>query len=115
EGKVVVITGASAGIGAALAELLGKRGARLCLVARREAELGAVGARSGPEVELVVADVSRRIDHQKARDAALARFGQIDVWINNAGQGINRQVSELSDEDFDTMLLVNCKSALYGM
>jgi short-subunit dehydrogenase len=115
EPKVVVITGASAGIGAALAERLGAQNTRLVLVARREAELKQVAARSGDQVEVVVADVTRRSDVQRARDAAIARFGQIDVWINNAGRGIFRLVSELSDEDLDEMMLVNLKSALYGM
>jgi NAD(P)-dependent dehydrogenase (short-subunit alcohol dehydrogenase family) len=46
---------------------------------------------------------------------ALARCGQIDVWINNAGRGISRAVAELSDADFDEMMLVNVKSVLYGM
>ncbi len=46
---------------------------------------------------------------------ALDRFGAIDVWVNNAGRGITRMVSELTDEDFDEMILVNVKSALYGM
>ncbi len=48
-------------------------------------------------------------------DAALARFGRIDVWVNNAGRGITRPVSELTDDDLDEMMLVNVKSALYGM
>ena len=113
--RVVVITGASGGIGAALARLLGSRGARLVLAARRELELRAVAAQSGPQVEVIVADVRRREDVRRVLDAALARFGQVDVWVNNAGRGITRLVTELSDEDFDEMMLVNVKSALYGM
>jgi NAD(P)-dependent dehydrogenase (short-subunit alcohol dehydrogenase family) len=113
--KVVVITGASAGIGAALAELVGARGGRPVLVARRERELADVAARSGANVLLVVADVTRRADVTRAFDAAIERFGTIDVWVNNAGRGITRAVSELTDEDLDEMMLVNVKSALYGM
>jgi len=113
--QVVVITGASAGIGAATAELLASRGARLLLLARRERELGDVAGRCGPNVLAVVGDVTRRADHQRAVDAALARFGGIDVWINNAGRGISRLTSELTDADFDEMMLVNVKSVLYGM
>jgi NAD(P)-dependent dehydrogenase (short-subunit alcohol dehydrogenase family) len=48
-------------------------------------------------------------------DAAIERFGQIDVWVNNAGRGITRPVSDLTDEEFDEMMRVNVKSALYGM
>jgi NADP-dependent 3-hydroxy acid dehydrogenase YdfG len=113
--KVIVITGASAGIGAALAELVGKQGARPVLVARREKELAEVTARSGPQALPVVADVTRRADVERVVAAALERFGQIDVWVNNAGRGISRPVSQLTDEDIDEMMLVNLKSALYGM
>lgn len=115
EKKVVVITGASAGIGAALAELVGRKGGRPVLAARREPELRQVAARSGPEALPVVADVTRREDVQRVLDTALARFGQVDVWVNNAGRGITRLVSELTDEDIDEMMRVNVKSALYGM
>lgn len=112
---VIAITGASSGIGAGLAELLGKKGARLVLIARRQAELEAVAARAGGEALVVVADVTRRADVAGAVSAALTRFGVLDVWVNNAGRGISRKVSELSDEDIDEMMLVNLKSALYGM
>jgi NAD(P)-dependent dehydrogenase (short-subunit alcohol dehydrogenase family) len=115
ENKVVVITGASAGIGAALSELIGGKGGRPVLAARREPELRQVAARSGAEALPVVADVTRREDVQRVLDAALARFGQVDVWVNNAGRGITRLVSELTDEDLDEMMRVNVKSALYGM
>ncbi|MET0406043.1 MAG: SDR family oxidoreductase [Cystobacter sp.] len=113
--KVVVITGASAGIGETLARRLGTRGARVVLTARREAELREVAARSGTEALAVPADVTRREDVQRVLDAALTRFGHVDVWINNAGRGITRSVLELTDEDFDEMMRVNVKSALYGM
>jgi NAD(P)-dependent dehydrogenase (short-subunit alcohol dehydrogenase family) len=113
--KVVVITGASAGIGATLAELVGRKGWRPVLAARRERELREVAARSGAEALPVVADVTRREDVQRLLDAALARFGQVDVWVNNAGRGISKLVSELTDEDFDEMMRINVKSALYGM
>ncbi len=113
--KIVVITGASSGIGAALAQLVGQKGGRPVLAARREKELHEAAARSGPHALAVVADVTRRADVQRVLDAALARFGQVDVWVNNAGRGITRPVAELTDEDFDEMMLVNVKSALYGM
>ena len=112
---VVVITGASSGIGAALAELIGQRGGKPVLLARRAAELAEVAARSGPHALAVTTDVTQRADVQRALDQALARFGQIDVWVNNAGRGITRPVAELTDQDFDEMMLVNVKSALYGM
>ncbi len=74
-----------------------------------------MAARAGAQALPVVADVTRRADVERALAAALARFGGVDVWINNAGRGISRLVSELTDADFDEMMLVNVKSALYGM
>jgi len=115
DGKVIVITGASGGIGAALAELVSGRGARVALLARREKELREVAARCGPETLPIVSDVTRREDVEGALAASLARFGHVDVWVNNAGRGITRLVSELTDDDFDEMMQVNAKSALYGM
>ncbi len=113
--KVIVITGASSGIGAAVARRVGQMGASLVLAARRERELRAVAAESGPRALAVVADVTRRAEVEGIVTASLGRFGRIDVWINNAGRGITRQVAELTDEDLDEMMRVNVKSALYGM
>jgi NAD(P)-dependent dehydrogenase (short-subunit alcohol dehydrogenase family) len=112
---VVVITGASSGIGAALAELVGRKGGRPVLAARRQAELAAVAARCGEHALPVIADVTQRSEVERIRDAALSAFSRIDVWVNNAGRGISRPVSQLSDEDFDEIMGVNVKSALYGM
>lgn len=111
----VVITGASSGIGAELARLLSKRGDRLVLAARREAELRAVADACGPNAIAVPTDVTRRSDVDGLREAAIARFGHVDVWINNAGRGIHKHVMELADEDVDEILDVNLRSALYGM
>jgi NAD(P)-dependent dehydrogenase (short-subunit alcohol dehydrogenase family) len=90
-------------------------GARPVLVARRERELGQVAARCSPHALPIVADVTRRSEVERALATALSHFGQVDVWVNNAGRGITRLVSELTDEDFDEMMRVNVKSALYGM
>ncbi len=113
--KVVVITGASAGIGEALAELLASKGASLVLAARRADALNAVAARCGASARAVVADAARRDDVRRVVGEALEAFGRIDVWVNNVGQGITRPPSELADEDIDEMVNVNVKSVLYGM
>jgi NADP-dependent 3-hydroxy acid dehydrogenase YdfG len=115
ESKVVVITGASSGIGAELARLLGTEGHQVVLAARRESELKAAAKQAGSEAVPVVADVTRRADVQRLKDTALDTFGRVDVWINNAGRGITRPVLELTDEDVDQIIAVNLKSALYGM
>jgi short-subunit dehydrogenase len=112
---VAVITGASSGIGAALARRLGRKEFRLVLAARRADALQAVSAETSAECRTVVVDVTRRADVERLRDEALAAFGSVDVWVNNAGRGINASVLELTDEQFDLMMAVNVKSALYGM
>jgi len=113
--KVVVITGASAGIGAAAADLLARQGMSLVLVARRKDALEAVSGRCGGHARPLVADVARRSEVRRVVDEAVAGFGHIDVWINNVGQGISRPPSELTDEDIDDVMRMNVKSALYGM
>lgn len=111
---VTVITGASSGIGAALARRLGRKGIRLVLAARRPDALRAVAEEAG-DAHTVVADVTRRADVDRLRDSALSTFGRVDIWLNNAGRGINASVLDLTDEQFDEMMAVNVKSALYGM
>lgn len=113
--KTVVITGASSGIGAALAELLSKQGKSVVLVARRKDALEAVAARCGKKALVVVADVTRRDEVKRVVAESIARFGHVDVWVNNVGQGISRAPSELTDEDIDDMMRLNVKTAIYGM
>jgi NADP-dependent 3-hydroxy acid dehydrogenase YdfG len=111
----VVITGASAGIGAALAHEVGRRGGSLVLAARRREKLVEVARASGAASAVAVADVTRRADVETVARTALDRFGHVDVWVNNAGRGISRTLMELTDEDVDAMIRDNVKSALYGM
>lgn len=111
--KVVVITGASAGIGAALANIVAMRGGKPVVAARREAELHHVARQFGGLA--VVTDVTRRAEVQRLMDAAVKEHGHVDVWVNNAGRGISRPVTLLTDDDVDEMMRVNVKSALYGM
>jgi NADP-dependent 3-hydroxy acid dehydrogenase YdfG len=115
EPKVVVITGASGGIGAALARTLGAGGHQVVLAARRADALRAVAAEIGASAHGLVTDVTDRASVERLRDAAIDRFGHVDVWVNNAGRGITRPVLELTDADFDDMMTVNVKSVLYGM
>lgn len=113
--KVIVITGASSGIGEKLAEVVVARGAQVVLAARRPAELSAVATRLGPSALAVPTDVTRRADVDHLRDRALDHFGHIDVWVGNAGRGITRSVTQLTDDDFDDMIATNVKSVLYGI
>lgn len=113
--RVVVITGASRGIGEALALILAKRGDAVVLVGRNVEALCAVAARCGASALPLVADVTDRAAVRNVVRQAIERFGHIDAWVNNAGQGITRPPSQLTDEDVDEMIRVNVKSALYGM
>ncbi len=113
--RVVVITGASSGIGAELARQLGRRGDALVLAARSEEALQAVARDAATQTHVVRTDVTKRADVERLRDQALEAFGHVDVWINNAGRGIDRSVLELTEQDFDEMMAVNAKAPLYAM
>ena len=112
---IVVITGASSGIGAAVAELVSEQGMSVAVAARRKDALEAVAGKCGGRAWPVVADVTVRANVRRIVDESLSRFGRIDVWINNAGIGITRPPSQLTDDDIDAMIQANVKSALYGM
>jgi len=115
-GPVVVITGASAGIGAALARELAARHASLVLIARRETHLEEMAATLGTPTEVVPGDVTRRADLERVLERAAARFGGVDVWVNNAGHGITRaSIEAITPEDLDVMIRDNTRSVLLGM
>jgi NADP-dependent 3-hydroxy acid dehydrogenase YdfG len=114
-GKVAVVTGASGGIGEAIAVQLAGAGHHVVLAARRETELTRVAGRCGGKAIPVVTDMTQRNDVDQLKGRAVAWHGRVDVWINNAGRGINKSVLDLTDADFDAMMAVNVKSALYGM
>jgi short-subunit dehydrogenase len=115
--RVIVITGASAGIGAEFARRLARDGANLVLAARRLPELERVVAEVeslGARAVAVAADVSVREQVATIANAAIHAFGGFDVWINNAGRGIDKSVLDLTGDEFDEMMAVNAKSVLYG-
>lgn len=99
--KVVLITGASSGIGAALAREFARRGARVVLCARRVERLETLAREIGVERALAVAcDVTRDGDVEAATDATLKRFGRLDVVVANAGFGVAGRVDSLTIADF---------------
>lgn len=112
--RVVVITGASSGIGEALAKAVHALGGKPVLVARRVEALEAVSRACGGAL-VVPADVTKREEVDQALAKTLEHHGHVDVWVNNAGRGITRPPSKLTDADLDEMMTVNVKSVLYGM
>jgi NADP-dependent 3-hydroxy acid dehydrogenase YdfG len=118
EGKVVVITGASSGIGEATAALLAGRGAKLVLGARRSDLLEALVDRiawAGGEAIYARTDVTRRDDLMNLVKVARARFGKLDVLISNAGIGPISLLDDLCVEDWEQMIDINLKGVLYGI
>ncbi len=114
ETKVVVITGASGGIGAALARQLSADGHAVVLGARREAELKQVQQACGERALALVTDVTRKDQVEKLKQAALDKHGRVDVWVNNAGVTSGKRFAELDDAEVDRVFAVNFKGALYG-
>lgn len=118
KGKVVVITGASSGIGQATAHRLAQDGAKIVVTARRTDRLQSlVQALSdkGQDAIQVAADVTSREDVQHVASAAIERFGRIDVWINNAGLMPLSFLNKRKIDEWDTMVDVNIKGVLYGI
>ncbi|MBO2012225.1 SDR family oxidoreductase [Hymenobacter negativus] len=117
-GKVIIITGASSGIGEATALLLAERGAKLVLAARRPRPLAALADRlaaAGGEVLYAATDVAKRADMEALVQLAQERFGRLDVLVSNAGIAPISPLDELRVEDWESMIDVNVKGLLYGI
>lgn len=116
-GKVVVITGASSGIGRGTALAFASAGASVILAARREEVLDALAAEciaAGGKALAVVADVSISADVEALAEAAVAEFGRIDVWVNNAGSGALGKFEEVPLADHVHVIETDLLGTLYG-
>lgn len=109
EGKVALVTGASRGIGAAVARQLADQGVKLALASRSGDDLGISGAVAQ------ACDVRRQADLTSIVDEAVDRFGRLDILVANAGVGAYGPFLELSDEHLDEMIDVNLKGTLYAV
>src|SRR4051812_22062433 len=116
-GRIVVITGASSGIGKATALRFAKNGDRLVLAARRKnllKDLVNEVEELGAEAFAVETDVAQERPVEKLAKAAIKKFGRIDVWINNAGVGAMGRFDEVPLEDHEQVIDTNLMGTIYG-
>ena len=111
---VVLVTGASSGIGQATARAASRAGARVVLLARRGDRIEALAQELGNALA-VACDVTQPEQVQHAIDATLATFGRIDALINNAGQGLHTNIEDINIEDFTELLNLNTVAPLAMM
>ena len=115
--QVIVITGASSGIGLATAEAAAKEGARLVLASRSGQTLDQVCQRikdNGGQAIYVIADVADRQQVQRIAESALQKFGRIDTWINDAGLSIYGRLDEVGEEDSRRLFDINFWGVVNG-
>ena len=120
EGKVAIVTGAAArapgiGNGSATAILMAREGAKVVLVNRTESraqELQQTIAAEGGESIVVTGDVTNSDDVQRIVETTVATYGQLNVLVNNVGEGMNRTVEEVTEAEWDALMNHNLKSAL---
>ena len=118
EGKVVVITGASSGLGEATARHLSAKGAIVVLGARRTDRIQALQSeleKAGRRALAVQTDVTQRAQVQQLVDIAVKEFGRVDVMLNNAGLMPSSALERLMVDDWERMIDVNLKGVLYGI
>ncbi len=117
-GKVVVITGASSGLGEATARLLAKQGATVALAARRADRIDALAAEindAGGNALAVATDVTDREQVKALVDTAVEKFGKVDVMLNNAGLMPLAPLEDLKTNEWEQMIDVNLKGVLNGI
>ena len=118
DSKVVAITGASSGIGAAAALELAARGAAVVLGARRADRLGSLVARiraAGGRAEMLEVDVTKRADLEQLVALAVNQFGRLDVLVSNAGVARISPMADLDVDGWDAMIDVNLRGVLHGI
>lgn len=116
--KVILVTGASSGIGEATARVLAAAGHKLILGARREDRINAIAGEiraSGGDATALPLDVTDRVQFQAFADRAKELHGRIDVLVNNAGVMPLSRLDEMKVEEWDQMVDVNIKGVLYGI
>ncbi len=117
-GMVVAVTGASAGIGKAIALKLAANGVKVVLGARNAEQLESIVAeikKNGGEALFATIDVSKKADLVQFVNTAVERYGKLDVIVNNAGVACISRIDELDTDGWEEMIDINIKGVLYGM
>ena len=114
-GKVVLITGASMGIGEAIARLFAQEGARLALAARSADKLEPLAASLGPNAFPIPTDITDPAQVRRMVDATVERFGRLDILVNNAGVGMYAPVAEMQPEQFEKVVATNWLGPVYAI
>lgn len=113
-GAVMIVTGASSGIGAATARAAAEAGARVVLAARRYERISAL-AEQLPDAIAVRCDVTEEGQVRNLVETALERYGRVDILINNAGQGLHEPLEDVDPDDFRAILELNVVAPLVVM
>ena len=114
---VVVVTGASQGIGEEIARQFASEGTKITLTARNQERLVKVAASLGIDRKnyvVVTADITRRSGMKKIVASTIRRFGRIDIFVNNAGVGIHKPLIETTEQEFDTIFDTNLKAVYFS-
>ncbi|WP_322763513.1 SDR family oxidoreductase [Staphylococcus epidermidis] len=111
--KVAVVTGASSGIGEAIAKKLSQQGASIVLVGRNEQRLNEIAQQLNNPAKVVTADVTVKSNIDDMLKAVIDHFGHIDIVVNSAGQSLSSKITDYNVEQWDTMIDVNIKGTLH--
>lgn len=112
--KVVIVTGASSGIGLSTAELLAKKGAKVALVSRSQKKLSELSKNLSGSI-VVVADMSKPEDVRKMVEKVHKHFGRIDILVNNAGQGYDAAIENITIDTFHYIFYLDVVGPLVAM
>ena len=110
-GRVAIVTGGNGGIGLGIAEGLAAAGASVLLCGRNAAKGTAAAARLGPRAAFVVADVARKAECERLVAEAVARFGRLDVLVNNAGTSVRKPPQDYTEAEWHRVLDTNLTGA----